>query len=97
MASSIVPMAVETSYRYEQNDVTKEFTDEPTKNIFWVDASCVGWVILLLMGFIATYAALFARTPSAMSPATAELVQRAVGLCEAQLIPTHVRNGDPRL
>ena len=62
MASSILPMTVETSYRYEQDEITKEFLhDEPTDGIFFVDAMCVGWVILLLAGFIIIYAAFFAK------------------------------------
>ena len=61
MSISILPTAVEETYRYEQDHLTGQLTDTPSQDIDRVDAACMAFPWLFNLGFIVTFSALFAK------------------------------------
>ncbi|KAL9185610.1 hypothetical protein ACHAXT_003387 [Thalassiosira profunda] len=62
LCSSIVPMSFETSYRYLEHPLTGELTDMPNPDVRGVDAACMAVPWLVVLGFVISYSALFAKT-----------------------------------
>ncbi|KAL7549862.1 hypothetical protein ACHAWF_016594 [Thalassiosira exigua] len=62
MCSSIVPMGYETSYRYLEDPATGELTETPNPDVRGVDAACMAVPWLVVVGFVVSYSALFAKT-----------------------------------
>lgn len=61
MSLSILPLAQEGGYRYEQDPLTREETDVPVPGLELLDASCMAFPWLLAIGFSITFSALFAK------------------------------------
>jgi hypothetical protein len=61
MGLSIVPLAEEGDYRYEQDPQTREETDNPADGVKELDAACMAFPWLLAIGFSITFSALFAK------------------------------------
>merc|ERR1711862_1061119 len=58
---SIIPLLVEGEYRYQQNPITGQLTNEPNNEIWKADAACMAVPWLFGIGFVITFSALFAK------------------------------------
>mmetsp|Transcript_13827 Transcript_13827/g.27569 ORF Transcript_13827/g.27569 Transcript_13827/m.27569 type:complete len:824 (-) Transcript_13827:377-2848(-) len=61
MSISIIPLTIEGDYRYEQNSETGLVTNNKNRDIIALDAACMAFPWLLVLGFSVTFSALFAK------------------------------------
>ena len=61
MSLSIIPLAQEGAYRYEQDIQTREITSVPANGTKGLDAACMAFPWLLALGFSVAFSALFAK------------------------------------
>jgi hypothetical protein len=61
LVSSIIPSSVQGEYRYIQDPVTGQLTDEANPDIGRVDAACMAEAWLFGIGFVVVFSALFAK------------------------------------
>jgi hypothetical protein len=58
---SILPTMVEGKYRFEQNPISGEESENPNNDIHQADAACMAFPWLFNLGFIITFSSLFAK------------------------------------
>lgn len=60
-ASSIIPMSIQGKYRFIQDELTRELSDEPNDDLALLDGACMAVYWLYFMGFALSFSALFAK------------------------------------
>lgn len=60
-ATSIIPMSIQGKYRFVQDELTRELSEEPNDDLALLDGACMAVYWLYFMGFALSFSALFAK------------------------------------